>query len=48
MLGLLFVGALTLITSCGGGNDGYNTGPGPQATGTDLSGTDVLMHHAVG
>ena len=47
VLGLLLVGALTLITYCGG-NDGDNTGPGPQAADADLSGTDAQMHHAVG
>lgn len=48
VLGLLFVGALTLITSCGGGDDAYTTGAGAQTRDVDLSGTDVEMHHGVG
>ena len=48
MLVLLLVGALTLIASCGAGDDAEDAGPVAQATDVDLSGVDVEMHHAVG
>lgn len=48
LLGLLFVGGLTLISSCGGDEDSYTNGSGTQVTDVDLSGTDVEMHHSVG
>ncbi len=48
VLVLLLVGALTLIASCGAGDDAEDAGPVAQATDVDLSGVDVEMHHAVG
>ncbi len=48
LLGILFVGALTLISSCGGDEDSYTNVLGTQVTDVDLSGTDVEMHHSIG
>ncbi len=48
VVSLLFVGVLTLISSCSGSNDADEAGSVAQAVDADLSGVALQVHHAVG